>query len=125
LLLRGNAAHGYNLLEALQQFGFAAGTLDASIVYRVLREMEDAGWVASAWQMPVSGPPRRVYQVTADGSDYLNWWITDLRRTRDEITGFLELYEARGETPSDGAAGAEHPTEPEESTQDTKGGRDL
>ena len=29
--------HGYNLLEALRQFGFIPGTVDTSVVYRVLR----------------------------------------------------------------------------------------
>ncbi len=69
LLLRGDASHGYNLLEALGQFGFAPGSVDASVVYRVLREMEESGWVSSCWDTAGSGPPRRVYTVTADGSD--------------------------------------------------------
>ncbi len=92
LLLRGDATHGYNLLEALSQFGFAPGTLDASVVYRLLREMEDAGWVSSEWDTAGSGPPRRVYTVTQDGEAYLAAWIGDLRCTRDEIDQFIETY---------------------------------
>jgi poly-beta-hydroxybutyrate-responsive repressor len=92
LLLRGDATHGYNLLEALRQFGFAPGSVDASVVYRILREMEDAGWVSSQWDTAGSGPPRRVYTVTADGEEYLAAWINDLRCTRDEIDQFIETY---------------------------------
>jgi PadR family transcriptional regulator PadR len=92
LLLRGDATHGYNLFEALQQFGFAPGTVDASVVYRILREMEDAGWVSSQWDTAGSGPPRRVYTVTIDGEEYLAAWINDLRSTRDEIDQFIETY---------------------------------
>jgi len=92
LLLRGDATHGYNLLEALRQFGFAPGTVDASVVYRILREMEDAGWVRSQWDTAGSGPPRRVYTVTPDGEGYLDAWINDLRCTRDEIDQFIETY---------------------------------
>jgi poly-beta-hydroxybutyrate-responsive repressor len=92
LLLRGDATHGYNLLEALRQFGFAPGTVDASVVYRILREMEDAGWVSSQWDTAGSGPPRRVYSVTPDGEEYLAAWIGDLRCTRDEIDQFIVTY---------------------------------
>ncbi len=92
LLLREDATHGYNLLEALRRFGFAPGTVDASVVYRILREMEDAGWVSSQWDTAGSGPPRRVYTVTPDGEEYLAAWINDLRCTRDEIDQFIETY---------------------------------
>jgi poly-beta-hydroxybutyrate-responsive repressor len=92
LLLRGDATHGYNLLEELRQFGFAPGTVDASVVYRILREMEDAGWVSSQWDTAGSGPPRRVYNLTPDGEEYLAAWINDLRCTRDELDKFIETY---------------------------------
>jgi poly-beta-hydroxybutyrate-responsive repressor len=92
LLLRDDASHGYDLVERLRQFGFAQGVMDISIVYRVLREMELRGWVTSEWDTAGSGPPRRVYNVTPDGAEYLHWWITDLRQTRDEIDRFLETY---------------------------------
>jgi len=92
LLLRGDATHGYNLLDALHQFGFVPGTVDASVVYRILREMEGAGWVSSQWDTAGSGPPRRVYTLTPDGEEYLAAWITDLRCTRDELDKFVETY---------------------------------
>jgi PadR family transcriptional regulator, regulatory protein PadR len=92
LLLRIDATHGYNLLEALGRFGFTPGTIDASVVYRVLREMQDAGWVNSRWDTSGSGAPRRVYSVTTDGEAYLEAWIHELRCTRDEIDQFIETY---------------------------------
>ncbi len=92
LLLREDASHGYNLLDELRRFGFATGSLDPSIVYRLLREMEQNGWVVSAWDTTGSGPPRRIYRVTADGEEYLRWWIADLEQTRAEIDRFLNAY---------------------------------
>jgi PadR family transcriptional regulator, regulatory protein PadR len=92
LLLRSDANHGYNLLEALARFGFAPGTIDASVVYRILREMEVAGWVSSQWDTSGSGAPRRVYSVTPNGEEYLAAWIHDLRCTRDEIDQFIDTY---------------------------------
>ena len=93
LLERGRTAHGYWLLEALRPFGFAPGTVDASVVYRLLREMEAEGWVQSEWDTSGAGPPRRMYRVTPDGRDYLAAWIDELRRTRDEIDRFVAAYE--------------------------------
>jgi poly-beta-hydroxybutyrate-responsive repressor len=93
LLLRGDASHGYNLVEELQKFGFVQGFMDISVVYRVLREMEQAGWVTSEWATASSGPARRVYHVTPDGEEYLRWWIADLRQTRDEIDRFVAMYD--------------------------------
>ncbi len=98
LLLRGDASHGYNLLEALGQFGFTPGSVDASVVYRILREMEESGWVSSQWDTAGSGPPRRVYSVTADGEAYLAAWMDDLRSTRDEIDQFIEAYARQSAT---------------------------
>ncbi len=96
LLLREDASHGYNLLDALTRFGFAPGTVDAGTVYRLLREMEEAGWVSSEWDTAGSGPPRRVYTVTPAGEAYLGAWINDLRCTRDEIDQFIETYTRQG-----------------------------
>jgi PadR family transcriptional regulator, regulatory protein PadR len=93
LLLRSDASHGYDLTSALVQFGFGPGMLDSSVVYRTLRDMEEQGLVTSEWDTSGSGPPRRVYQVTLDGEEYLHWWISDLRQTLGEIKAFLEAYD--------------------------------
>jgi len=91
-LLRGDASHGYNLVDALSRFGFAPGTIDASVVYRMLREMEMGGWVTSQWDTAGSGPPRRVYQVTPEGEAYLAAWVADLSNTREELDRFIAVY---------------------------------
>jgi PadR family transcriptional regulator PadR len=96
LLLRRQPSYGYSLLDELGRFGFTSGTVDASVVYRVLREMEGQGWVRSGWEVGGAGPPRRVYQMTPAGAEYLAWWIDDLKRTRDQIDRFVAAYEERG-----------------------------
>ena len=92
MLLRGDASHGYNLVDELSRFGFAQGMVNASVVYRALRDMEEQGWVVSQWDTAGSGPPRRVYDVTPAGGDYLHRWIADLQRTRDEIDRFISMF---------------------------------
>lgn len=92
LLLRDDASHGYNLLDSLGKFGFTRGMVDTGVVYRFLREMEDAGWVSSEWDTSNSGAPRRVYSVTAGGREHLAAWMDELRRTRDEIDHLVDVY---------------------------------
>ncbi len=93
LLLHHGDSHGYDLLERLKEFGLAEDTVDSSVVYRCLREMENRGFVTSTWDTEGGGPPRRVYQLTPEGDQYLAWWISGLRETRNVLDRFLEAYE--------------------------------
>lgn len=92
VMLHRGEAHGYNLLSGLDEFGFAPGQIDPSLVYRSLREMEELGLVSSQWDADSLGPQRRVYQITTEGESYLEGWVVDLRRTRDEIQALLTAY---------------------------------
>ena len=93
LMLTRSEAHGYSLLDGLDEFGFNLERFDPSLIYRALREMEENGWVASRWDDDSQGPWRRVYRITQDGRDYLKIWVTDLRRTRQEIDALIAAYE--------------------------------
>jgi DNA-binding PadR family transcriptional regulator len=94
VMLHRGEAHGYSLLNGLDEFGFKPNRKDPSQIYRALRAMEDNGLVASQWNNDSSlGPQRRVYQITPEGEEYLSDWITDLRRTRKEIDALLSAYE--------------------------------
>ena len=50
--LHYGAAHGYSLLDGLDEFGLQE--LDPSVVYRALREMEDEGWTTDLKQWALS-----------------------------------------------------------------------
>ncbi|MGQ9586736.1 MAG: helix-turn-helix transcriptional regulator [Anaerolineae bacterium] len=102
LLLHHGQAHGYELMDRLQDLGFegpseglAAGVpVDSSVVYRTLRDMEQRGLVVSSWDTTATaGPPRRVYTLTALGDQVLASWAADLRETVRLIQGFLNRYE--------------------------------
>ena len=93
LMLAQGEAHGYSLLDGIDEFGFNRDRFDPSLVYRALRDMEEAGWVSSRWGEESQGPKRRVYQISPEGEAHLSEWITDLRRTRIEIDALLTAYE--------------------------------
>lgn len=91
LLLHHSPAHGYTLLERLEEFGL--GGLNPSVVYRALRDMEERGWVTSFWDKEqAQGPPRRVYRLTALGDEALKLWAQDLEETRGLIDHLLASY---------------------------------
>ncbi|MBC8509579.1 MAG: helix-turn-helix transcriptional regulator [Chloroflexi bacterium] len=93
LMLTRGSAHGYSLLDGIDEFGFDRECLDASLIYRALRDMEDAEWVNSHWDDESQGPRRRVYQILPEGERHLSEWINELRKTRDEIDALLKTYE--------------------------------
>jgi PadR family transcriptional regulator, regulatory protein PadR len=88
LLSQGNL-HGYTLLERVEALGLVA--LQPSMVYRILREMEEAGWVSSIWDREqTQGPPRRVYTLTEEGLAALREWERHLEQTQGLISRLLE-----------------------------------
>jgi DNA-binding PadR family transcriptional regulator len=91
LKLREGPAHGYSLLDGLDDYGL--GGLDPSMVYRILREMEDLGWVSSTWdEQQTQGPPRRIYQLAPLGDEVLAEWAKDLEQSKARIERFLHMY---------------------------------
>jgi DNA-binding PadR family transcriptional regulator len=101
LMLTRDEAHGYSLMDDLDEFGFDPNRFDPSLVYRALREMEDSGLVSSRWDDDSQGPRRRVYQILPQGEALLAEWIADLRRTRAEIDRLLANYEKEVQMASD------------------------
>jgi len=97
LLLHCHEAHGYELLEGLNPFGFGQDPVDSSTVYRFLRDMEERGFITSRWDTGGAGPARRLYRLTEDGDRYLAWWMDDLRETDRVLHNFMETYDTHME----------------------------
>jgi PadR family transcriptional regulator PadR len=94
LLLHSRPMHGYALLEGLDRLGFDTYPADPSTVYRILRDLEEAGMIESEWDADeTAGPPRRVYRLAAAGDAYLRDWVAELRATDHLLHRFLEAYE--------------------------------
>ncbi len=90
LLLLEQPAHGYELLERLQPFGFERP--DPGGLYRNLRALEDTGLVHSAWQPSAAGPARRIYELTRAGREELHAHAKALATTNHTLQVFLSRY---------------------------------
>lgn len=89
LLIKENPRHGYTLLNDLESLGVK--NLHPSVVYRVLREMEELAWINSKWDTSqTQGPPRRNYQITPQGESVLQNWKNELGKANEMILVLLE-----------------------------------
>ena len=91
MLLARKDAHGYYLTEQLERFGL--GSINLSTLYRIMRRMEEHGWVSSRWQKGGQGPKKRVYSITQAGLDALCEWIEVFRQRRQNIDLLLGEYD--------------------------------
>ena len=91
LRLHQGEGHGYSLLDSLDEFGLSG--LDPSVIYRILRDMEDEGWVSSTWdEEQTQGPPRRIYRLNKEGREVLDLWAVELGQSKSRIERFLKVY---------------------------------
>jgi poly-beta-hydroxybutyrate-responsive repressor len=85
LLLAEGDSHGYDLMDQLDSLGFETESLDSSILYRDLRDMEEMGLIQSTWDDDSKGPKRRVYQIKEEGLNRLSGWLESLDQVRNQI----------------------------------------
>lgn len=92
LLMIGEApSYGYDLLERLRAMGFKQ--VDPGLLYRTLRAMEQEGLLVSDWMDSEVGPPRRTYELSDEGLDWLHAWAGSVRQTEQIIALFLGRYD--------------------------------
>lgn len=89
ILLAEEMLHGYRIVQRLKQMTmFKALPPDSTGVYRLLKSLEEDGLVASTWDLPVSGSPRRRYKLTKSGRECLARWTATLE---DYVAAIAEL----------------------------------
>jgi PadR family transcriptional regulator, regulatory protein PadR len=98
LLIGERPSYGYDLLVRLCELGFDHA--DPGMLYRSLRAMEQEGLVRSSWRGSELGPPRRTYELSDEGEDWLHAWSGSLRETRQVIDRFLDRYDGYLRKPS-------------------------
>ncbi len=84
VLLKEKPQHGYTLVDSLTTLGLS--TPHPSVVYRVLRDMENLQWINSQWDADASqGPPRRIYALTTYGEAALQKWHYEMEKAVELI----------------------------------------
>jgi PadR family transcriptional regulator PadR len=96
LLLRERPAHGYDLLERLPELT-GEQRVEMGNLYRLLRALEEEGFVSSEWDDASPGPAKRRYALTPAGAQLLDQWTEALRRSQERTARFLARYERREE----------------------------
>jgi PadR family transcriptional regulator, regulatory protein PadR len=91
-LAEDGPAHGYELAQNIAALGFRRASDDPSVVYKLLRGLEDQGYLTSEWGTAGGGPPPRTYRLTAAGRAYLDQRALDLERQAERIKDFLKRY---------------------------------
>lgn len=93
LLLAEGASHGYELARSLKEFAPEGMKVEPSILYRMLRQMEDEGLTTSSLDDSGAGPARKVYELTPGGREALDLWASSLEGTARMLGSFRERYE--------------------------------
>ena len=91
LELAKKTSHGYELIERLGQEGNAPP--DPGNFYRILRSLEDDGFVCSTWDTEKSGPARRMYEITDQGREFLHAWAATICQAHQSLSRFLSEYD--------------------------------
>ncbi len=92
VLLTERPAHGYALIQRLQEMGVSEGEIDVGQVYKTLRCLESLGHVSSRWSDDPTGPRRREYELTDAGRRALDEWAAVMEERVRLIGEFATRY---------------------------------
>jgi PadR family transcriptional regulator len=88
--LQTKESYGYEIAKALKQ---DRGSAHTGYLYGVLGEMEKEGLIESEWKKSESGPPKKIYRITALGSQSLEVGLLSRAGTGSQ-RGFPQLKTA-------------------------------
>jgi len=66
--------YGYQIAKLLDEYSGEASFMKQGALYPVLRSLEGNGLLESKVEPSVSGPPRKYYSITSEGSETLVVW---------------------------------------------------
>jgi len=92
MALMEGPSHGYELLSRLASYGFMRDEPPPGMIYRHLRQMEEEGLTVSTWEAQGEGPARRIYSLTDDGREALEFWVDYMDKMAGKLAGFVKGY---------------------------------
>lgn len=91
--LADSEAHGYDVRKSIEEMTGGEVVADPGGLYRLLRRLEEDGFVASTWVEGESGPQRREYTLTDAGHELLEHWLDHLRERERTLSLLVTAVE--------------------------------
>jgi len=83
--------HGYVLIQKLEDtYTHCSDRFDTAGFYRTLLSLEQRNLIQAEWDVPSSGPHKKVYQITAEGRDCLSNWLATLKDYQITIQALID-----------------------------------
>ncbi len=86
-------SYGYELMDKLKEFGFESYMPDQTAIYKMLKNMEEKGYISSRWDTQGSGPARHVYEITSEGIEVLKSLAYEIKDNMQIYGKFLDTFE--------------------------------
>ncbi|MEG6521401.1 PadR family transcriptional regulator [Desulfotomaculum sp. 1211_IL3151] len=86
-------AHGYELIQKINESGFSEVEADPATIYRNLRRIEEDGLVISQWETEHTGPARRAYQLSPEGHQALAYCVQLITEKVARMQAFIDQYQ--------------------------------
>lgn len=86
--LADSGAHGYDVRRVIEEMTEGEVVADPGGLYRLLRRLEEDGFVVSEWTEGEAGPQKREYALTDAGHHLLEHWLDHLRE-RERVLSLL------------------------------------
>ncbi len=91
IILAEGDEYGYKIARRLSGMPMYLGrNPNATGVYRCLKSMTEEGLATASWQLPESGPAKRLFTITPAGIECLKAWMKTLAGYREAIAGLLD-----------------------------------
>jgi len=84
------ALYGYQIAKMLDDRSENTPLMKQGALYPVLRSLEGSGLLSSMVEPSVSGPPRRYYNITAEGRQTLQVWTEVWNQTDNFVNAVLK-----------------------------------
>lgn len=100
-LAEQKSAHGYDLRRLLTELTGGFLQVDSGNIYRLLRRLEQDGFVTSTWSEGEHGPQRREYLLTREGCEHLVSWRKPLQARERAFRSVIDaINRSIGATPA-------------------------
>ena len=94
VLLAEKKSYGYNLLERLKEFDYNDDSINMSVIYRNLKNMEENNLIKSQWESSDQGPDKKIYSLTSEGFKIMDLWMVFLNNRITILENIIEKYES-------------------------------